>query len=330
MISGCKVSKKMHVNKIILILFSLIALSLHSQTNDTFKYDRKNLSNAYRYYNAKNYKKAAELFEYEIEYSPILKIEYFENLANSYMNLKDYTNMLRAARNGIIVNSFSPKLHFQKGYALYKLGDTNKAIDSIRYSISLKPNDAYMNNFLGLLYLYVEDYKQAESSFLKATVYSPNNVVYMVNLAATYERDKNFISALNTYEEAYKINPNYRGLKDSIDRNKNILARISGNTNIIVEDKPQINTNQNNTVITYDEDVEAKPIEMDIMESATNTIVTNNIINTNTVITNDFINTNDIINTNNIMTNNQVSDVTATTTETNTAIPQTNDNQNDN
>ena len=58
------------------------------------------------------------------------------------MNLKDYPNMLKAARNGIIVNRFSPKLHFQKGYALYKLGETNKAIDSIRYSVSLKPNDA--------------------------------------------------------------------------------------------------------------------------------------------------------------------------------------------
>ena len=99
MISGCKVSKKMHVNKIILILCSLIALSLYSQTNDAFKYDRKNLSNAYRYYNAKNYKKAAELFEYEIENSPILKIEYFENLANAYMYLKDYIGQDNAREN---------------------------------------------------------------------------------------------------------------------------------------------------------------------------------------------------------------------------------------
>ena len=279
MISGCKVSKKMHVNKIILILFSLIALSLYSQTNDTFKYDRKNLSNAYRYYNAKNYKKAAELFEYEIEYSPILKIEYFENLANSYMNLKDYTNMLRAARNGIIVNSFSHKLHFQKGYALYKLGDTNKAIDSIRYSISLKPNDAYMNNFLGLLYLYVEDYKQAESSFLKATVYSPNNIVYMVNLAATYERDKNYSSALDVYESAYKLDPKYKGLHDSIIRARTILGINTNSTETV-------STNQNN-IMEYNEDIEAKPIELENYENSiiSNNSLTNatNTINTNTI-----------------------------------------------
>ena len=301
----------MHINKIIIALF-LITLSLYPQTNEVFTYNRKNLSNAYRYYNAKNYKKAAELFEYEIENSPILKIEYFENLANSYMNLRDYTNMLRAARSGIIVNRFSPKLHFQKGYALYKLGDTNKAIESIRYSITLDPNDAYMNNFLGLLYLYIEDYKQAESSFLKATVYSPNNVVYMVNLAATYERDRNFSSALNVYEEAYKINPNYRGLGDSIIRVKGIINRISGkNTdteiNEIAENKT-VSTNQNIN-ITYDEDVEVKPIEMDNIytnEIYTNTINTNNIIiDTNSILTNNIITNNNFITNdiNNISTN---------------------------
>ena len=304
----------MHINKVLIALF-LITLSLYPQTNEVFTYNRKNLSNAYRYYNAKNYKKAAELFEYEIENSPILKIEYFENLANSYMNLRDYTNMLRAARSGIIVNRFSPKLHFQKGYALYKLGDTNKAIESIRYSITLDPNDAYMNNFLGLLYLYVEDYKQAESSFLKATVYSPNNVVYMVNLAATYERDRNFSSALNVYEEAYKVNPNYRGLGDSIIRVKGIINRISGkNTdteiNEIAENQT-VSTNQNIN-ITYDEDVEAKPIEMDNIytnEIYTNTINTNSIIiNTNNIITNSIITNNNIITNdiNNISTNTAV------------------------
>ncbi|MEI0477094.1 tetratricopeptide repeat protein [Brachyspira pulli] len=290
-----KVSKKMDVNKVF-VIFCIFTLSLFSQTNYVFIYNKKNLSNAYRYYNAKNYKKAAELFEYEIANSPVLRIEYFENLANSYMNLKDYTNMLRVARSGIIVNRFSAKLHFQKGYALYKLGDTNKAIESITYSVNLKPNDAYMNNFLGLLYLYIEDYKQAESSFLKATVYSPNNVVYMVNLAATYERDKNFSSALNTYEEAYKINPQYKGLKDSVNRTRTILARMSGNTNdLIIENTVSKSTNDNSK-ITYDEDLEVKPIELE--NNYTNQIDTNNVINniTNTIITNTII-TN--VNTNN-------------------------------
>lgn len=271
----CKASKKMPIkNILILIFFVLINISLYSQTNNDFVYNKNNLENAYRFYRAKNYSKAAELFEYEIENSPILKIEYFENLANAYMYLKDYTNMLRVSRNGIIVNRFSPKLYFQKGYALYKLGNTNQAIDSIRHSISLKPNDAYINNFLGLLYLYVEDYKQAESSFLKATVYSPNNIVYMVNLAATYERDKNYSSALDVYESAYKLDPKYKGLHDSIIRARTILGINTNSTETV-------STNQNN-IMDYNEDIEAKPIELENYE---NSIISNNTV-TNTIDTN--------------------------------------------
>ena len=86
----CKASKKMPIkNTLILIFFVLINISLYSQTNNDFVYNKDNLANAYRFYKAKNYSKAAELFEYEIENSPILKIEYFENLANAYMYFID-------------------------------------------------------------------------------------------------------------------------------------------------------------------------------------------------------------------------------------------------
>ena len=138
--------------KIIFILLELLIFNLLLYSED-FIYNKTNIENAYKYYNSKNYIKAAELFEYEINNSPILKIEYFEILANIYMYREDYNNMLRVARNGIIINRFSPKLYFQKGYALYKLAKTNEAIESIRYSVDLNPNDAYVNNYLGLLYL---------------------------------------------------------------------------------------------------------------------------------------------------------------------------------
>lgn len=225
------------------ILFLLLTFDLLYTQN--FEYNKTNIDNAYRYYNSKNYSKAAELFEYEINNSPILKIEYFEILANIYMNQKDYNNMLKVARNGIIINRFSPKLYFQKGYALYRLEKTNEAIESIRHSVYLNPNDAYVNNFLGLLYLYTEDYKLAETSFLKANIYSPNNVVYMINLAATYERNKNYTSALQLYEDVYKLDKNYKNVSDSIARVKTLLG--------FAEDSQNINDNYE-----YNEDEEIK------------------------------------------------------------------------
>lgn len=218
--------------KINIAFVLLFCLSLYSQNYDKNNYDKNNIENAYRYYNSKDYEKAAELFEYEINNSPVLKIEYFETLANIYMAQKDYENMLKTARNGIIVNRFSPKLYFQKGYALCRLERTNEAIESIRHSVELSPNDAYANNFLGLLYLDTEDYKLAEAYFLKANIYSPNNIVYMINLAATYERDRNYNSALRIYEEVYKLDKNYRNVSDSINRVKALLGFNNENTDI--------------------------------------------------------------------------------------------------
>lgn len=218
--------------KINIAFVLLFCLSLYSQNYDKNNYDKNNIENAYRYYNSKDYAKAAELFEYEINNSPVLKIEYFETLANIYMAQKDYENMLKTARNGIIINRFSPKLYFQKGYALCRLERTNEAIESIRHSVELSPNDAYANNFLGLLYLDTEDYKLAEAYFLKANIYSPNNIVYMINLAATYERDRNYNSALRIYEEVYKLDKNYRNVSDSINRVKALLGFNNENTDI--------------------------------------------------------------------------------------------------
>ena len=233
--------------KTIFILLELLIFNLLLYS-ENFSYNKTNIDNAYRYYHSKNYSKAAELFEYEINNSPILKIEYFEILANIYMNLEDYNNMLKVARGGIIINRFSPKLYFQKGYALYKLEKTNEAIESIRHSVDLNPNDAYVNNYLGLLYLYTENYKLAEASFLKANIYSPNNVVYMINLAATYERDKNYNSALQIYEDVYKIDKNYKDVSGSIARVKNLLG--------FTEDNQNQNINEN---FEYNEDTEVKP-----------------------------------------------------------------------
>ena len=197
------------------------------------------------------------MFEYEIVNSPVLKIEYFEILGSIYMMRNDYDNLLRISRNGILVNRHSSKLYFQKGYALYKLGKTNESILAVKKSLTLHPTSSYMHNFIGLLYLREEDYKQAESSFLKATIYSPSSVVYLINLGAAYERQSNYTDALQSYEKSYKINPKHKGLAESLRR----VRKILGDDNLvtpapvsqpkIVEqqniEEQQINPTQNST-----------------------------------------------------------------------------------
>ena len=89
----------------------------------------------------------------------------------------------------------------------------------------------------------------AEASFLKANIYNPNNIVYMVNLAATYERDKNYNSALQIYEDVYKLDKNYKDVAGSILRVKTLLS--------FAENPQNQNINKN---FEYNEDMEVKPI----------------------------------------------------------------------
>lgn len=214
-----------------IILLSLSFLYLHAETS--------NIENAYMLYRSRNYIKSAEMLEYEIKNSPVLKIEYFETLADVYMKLSNYNRMLKVANEGIMVNRYSSKLYFQKGYAFYKLGDTNQAIASMEKSITLNPTSAYTHNFVGLLYLYEDNFKQAESYFLKATVYNPLNLLYLKNLGATYERQRNYADALQSYERSYKINPNYRGLNESLERVRKVLS--DGNITSIPPSETEIN-----------------------------------------------------------------------------------------
>ena len=250
-------------NKLIIniLLLSLSFSSLYSQTS--------NIERAYRLYRNKSYVKAAELFEYEVVNSPILKIEYFEILGSIYMMRNDYDNLLRISRNGILVNRHSSKLYFQKGYALYKLGRTNEAILAIKKSLTLHPTSSYMHNFIGLLYLREEDYKQAESSFLKATIYNPSSVVYLVNLGASYERQGNYRDALQSYEKSYKINPKYKGLLESLKR----VRKILGDDNVVPPTEQQITPVAPKVI----------PTEQQITEQQTNSAQTNTSANTNTL-----------------------------------------------
>ena len=70
----------------------------------------------------------------------------------------------------------------------------------------------------------------------------------MINLAATYERDKNYNSALQIYEDAYKLDKNYKDVSGSIARVKNLLG--------FTEDNQNQNINEN---FEYNEDTEVKP-----------------------------------------------------------------------
>ncbi|RVU28223.1 tetratricopeptide repeat protein, partial [Neptunomonas marina] len=65
----------------------------------------------------------------------------------------------------------------------------------------------YIYNTLGVLYLYKQQFKKAEESFLKATENAPQWAVPWNNLIAVYTAQKKYANANDAYVKAIERNP---------------------------------------------------------------------------------------------------------------------------
>ncbi len=196
-----------------------------------------------------DYRSAIEFYEHVLETSPIIEIDYFVNLAKSYIALGDYKQAIVATRRGIRFNSvISWEIYYQQGYAFYKLGEYPNAILAVERALVVNES-AYLYNYLGLMHLYSEDYPKAQENFLLSTTYSPNNATYLCNLAASYEMQRNYNDALSTYERAVSFDTEGRThAKREVTRIRNYLTT----RNLLPQESQDSNTaNSINTV--YDD-----------------------------------------------------------------------------
>ncbi len=269
------ISDKMVIS-ILLIFFSINLYAQDtnkalSNTNTLVITASSYLEEADLSFRRRDYRSAIEFYEKVLDISPVVEIDYFVNLARSYIALGDYNQAIVATRRGIRFNSvISWDIYYQKGYAFYKLGDYKNAILSVERALTIHES-AYLYNFIGLMYIYSEDYPNAQEKFLSAITYSPNNPTFLCNLAASYEMQRNFNEALNIYERALQFDPegrtharreatrirNYLETRNSLPRevDDNNIGSITSSTNSdvgIIED----NTNSNETSITEDETLE--------------------------------------------------------------------------
>lgn len=201
MILGCNILDKMVIS-ILLILFSINLYAQDTSITNISSTASSYLEEADVSFRRRDYRSAIEFYEKVLEISPIIEIDYFVNLARSYIALGDYNQAIVTTRRGIRFNSvISWDIYYQQGYAFYKLNDYKNAILSIERALTIHES-AYLYNFIGLMYIYSEDYSNAQERFLSAITYSPNNPTFLCNLAASYEMQRNFNEALAIYERA--------------------------------------------------------------------------------------------------------------------------------
>jgi predicted TPR repeat methyltransferase len=119
------------------------------------------------------------------------------NLSLIYLQLGDTAKAIESLKSAV--------KHFETSEALWKqLGDAyrrNQQFDAAKtayeHALTIKPSASLHNN-LGLLYLNLYDYAQAEHCFKSALALEPDNLSSMFNLALAFKGQKQLLDAVAT------------------------------------------------------------------------------------------------------------------------------------
>ena len=158
--------------------------------------------------------KAISNYEKAIKYNS-KNINALINLGNLFLQNQDYKKAKDNYENAVKVKPNDPDLYHNLGVVFTKLNKIDKSIKCYSKSIKLKTKNALTFYNLGILYVKNYEYdlekiNEAKSLFIKAIKINNTKDVIYYNLAWIQTKIGNYESAINNYEKAIKINPNYR------------------------------------------------------------------------------------------------------------------------
>jgi Tfp pilus assembly protein PilF len=147
-----------------------------------------------------------------------LAVEYFNKAYQLHMigNIKEAIDAYKKS----IDYYPTPKAHTFLGWAFSLNGKFEEAIDECKIAIDLDPNFGNPYNDIGSYLINLEQYDEAVywlEKAIEAPDYEPRHYPYY-NLGRIYEKRGDWYSALNSYAESLKQNPNYELAKNAFVR----------------------------------------------------------------------------------------------------------------
>jgi tetratricopeptide (TPR) repeat protein len=175
-------------------------------------------------YQAKEYKRAAALYEQAIASDPALSVAYFY-LANSYDNqwkvtkkgdaendalmTKAIENYKKAADSGEDIKIRRLALEFLvAAYGPDKMNDSSQLEPIVQKMIQLDPQEPTGYFSLAKVYEDAGEYEKAEQTLLKAKEVRPNSPDVYVQLAAFYNRQEEFEKTIDALQQRATIEQN--------------------------------------------------------------------------------------------------------------------------
>jgi Tfp pilus assembly protein PilF len=147
-----------------------------------------------------------------------LAVEYFNKAYKLHM-IGNINEAIDAYKKSIDYYP-TPKAHTFLGWAFSLNGKFEEAIDECKIAIDLDPNFGNPYNDIGSYLINLEQYDEAVywlEKAIEAPDYEPRHFPYY-NLGRIYEKRGDWYSALNSYAESLKQNPDYELAKNAFIR----------------------------------------------------------------------------------------------------------------
>ncbi|OGU35745.1 MAG: hypothetical protein A2068_06690, partial [Ignavibacteria bacterium GWB2_35_6b] len=157
----------------------------------------------------KNYSSSVKYYEQALLINPNY-FEAAEALAFSYEQLKDYKSAVKNYEKVLTHQKNDFALLFKTGDLYGRLRNFETAEKYLQAAYQLNPNDFDLLNIYGLVLQKKNKLSEAREIFFKAEEMSPLTAGIYLNIGNTYLYERKFEDALRNYNEACKLNANFK------------------------------------------------------------------------------------------------------------------------
>lgn len=122
--------------------------------------------------------------------------------------LENTDEALNEAKAALEENPDDAEAHKNKALALDNAQKFDAAIAEYKEALRIKPDYAPVHYDLGLLYYHMRSYDESIAEYKKAITLDPNMATAHYNLGVAYERKGDIAASIPEYREAKRLNPN--------------------------------------------------------------------------------------------------------------------------
>ena len=140
------------------------------------------------------------------------------NLARVCLDARRPQEAHDAARRAVVLEPSNADAQRVLARALHNLGLADRALEVYQRVLSLRPDDAWAMNNMGLILIEEERFLEAVGPLAKATASSPEQAVFHNNLGVALERLGHPDEAAEAYRQTLAIDSTYVRAAVSLDR----------------------------------------------------------------------------------------------------------------